>query len=202
MAKKILAVLMGLAMSVMLVSPAFAAELTSAEQKVLGEFKTELEYWKANAGLDQAHVDQYYNEAKSALVAVDLSDQGCADFSEVVKQIHQVFVNHNCKTRHELWECYPEIRDIINKVGDKYYNLEVTLDANPGGHWAKVTWEIPTTDPKTGETTTKKSAVADTKTVVKQTGFGIGQTLAVVAASAGALGIAFVVARKKQLFVA
>jgi hypothetical protein len=44
--------------------------------------------------------------------------------------------------------------------------------------------------------------VASTSKVVKQTGFGVAQTVGVVVIAAATLGVAFVVARKKQLFVA
>ena len=68
--KKIAAVFLALAMSFALVTPAFAAGLSSAEQNLLSKFKDELNYWAANAQLDQDHINQYYKEAESALTAV------------------------------------------------------------------------------------------------------------------------------------
>jgi signal recognition particle GTPase len=192
MKKKILAVLMGLAMSVMLVSPAFAAGLSTAEQNLLNEFKEELNYWKTNAGLDDDHINQYLAEAEGALTAVDLPDAGCTEYSGAIKQIHDICVKANCKTRHELYSHVNEMLDILNTIGKKYNKLTVSVNATT--KYATVTWE----DVATGKTTT----VASTAKVVKQTGFGLAQTAGVVVAAAATLGVAFVIARKKQLFVA
>lgn len=193
--KKILAFFSALVVALTVATPAYAATLSSAEQSVLGEFKTELEYWGKNAQLDQDHIDQYYSEAKRALEAVDLSDAGCTEFSGVIKEIHGIF--GGATTKSQLWSHYTEAANAINKVGEKYYKLHVTVDAST--KYAKVTWEIPSTD-AAGNTTTKTSTAATTSKVVKQTGFGLGQTVAVTVASAAVLGGAFFVARKKQLF--
>ena len=209
MRKKILAILMGLAMSVMLISPAFAAGLSSAEQGVLSEFSQELSYWRANAQLDDDHINQYYAEAESALTAVDLPDAGCAEYSAAIKQIHSILQNANCKTRNDLWNHVGEMLSILNGIGAKYGNLTVSVNATT--KYATVTWDTAggsttsgTSGSASGSTSTsgKTTTVASTSKVVKQTGFGVAQTVGVIAIAAATLGVAFVVARKKQLFVA
>ena len=210
MRKKILAILMGLAMSVMLISPAFAAGLSSAEQGVLNEFSQELSYWRANAQLDDDHINQYYAEAESALTAIDLPDAGCAEYSDAIKQVHSMLVNANCKTPNDLWEHHGEMLSILNGIGAKYNNLTVSVNATT--KYATVTWDAAgsgSTTPGTSGSTSgssstsgKTTTVASTSKVVKQTGFGVAQTAGVVVIAAATLGVAFVVARKKQLFVA
>ena len=187
MKKKVLAIFMVLAMSFAFVAPAYAAGLNSNEQKLLDEFKQEMQYWQTNAGFDQAHLNQYYGEAETALNAVDLDAAAYDDFSQAIKDIHKIF--EGSKTRNDLWKHYPEIADLLNNIGKKYYKLHVTVDSKTNN--AKVTWEI---DGKT-------STAASTSSVVKQTGFGVGQTVAVAGVSVAVLVGAYVVARKKQLFV-
>lgn len=192
--KKLLAFFSALVMAFAIATPAFAASLSSAEQNVLNEFETELYYWKDHANLDDAHINQYYTEAKNALLAVDLSDSACAEFSQVIKDCHNILAGST--TRNQLWSHYAELADTINKVGAKYYSLHVTVDAQTKN--ATVTWVIPTSEGGSGKPTT----AATTSSVVKQTGASLGQTVAVAAASLAVLGGAFVVAHKKQLFVA
>lgn len=205
--KKILAFFSALVVALTVTTPAYAATLSSAEQNVLGEFKTELEYWGGQAGLDANHIDQYYSEAKRALEAVDLSDAACAEFSGVIKEIHDML--SGATTKADMWSHYTEIANAINKVGEKYYSLHVTVDATT--KYATVTWKLPSGSGSASGTTanggstsstgaTKTSVAATTKKVVNQTGAGLGQTIAVTAACAAVLGGAFVVARKKQLF--
>lgn len=194
MKKKILAIFCAVMMMFSVSAPvALAATLSSAEEQVLAKFETTLNKWHDKAGLDTAHVQQYYGEAKNALLAVDLSDTGCQEFSDAIDQVDAVFEAHNCKTQKDMWACYDEAAAIVNKVGDKYYQLHVTVDSVD--HWATVTWVIdgkPSTVATTG----------DSASVVKQTGFGVGQTAAVVVLAAAVLAGAFVIVRKKQLFVA
>lgn len=189
--KKILAFFSALVMALAVATPAYAATLSSAEQQVLGEFKTELDYWGKTAGLDQDHITQYYSEAEKALNAVDLSDAACSEFSGVIKQCREIL--NGSTTKNEMWDHYSELASAINKVGDKYYSLHVTVNAST--KYATVTWKIPTSSG-----TVKTSTAATTKNVVNQTGAGLGQTVAVAVASAAVLGGAFYVARKKQLF--
>ncbi len=186
--KKIAAIFLALAMSFALVTPAFAANLSSAEQKVFDKFKTELATWKDRAQLDDKHINQYITEAQSALTALDLSDEACNEFSGAIDKIHNLLDKANPTTRHELWQHYTEIANIINEIGAKYYNLHVTVDANTKK--ATVTYD----------TGGKPSTAATTNRTVKQTGFGLGQTIAVAGVSLAVLGGAYVVARKKQLF--
>ena len=187
--KKIAAVFLALAMSFALVTPAFAAGLSSAEQNLLSKFKDELNYWAANAQLDQDHIKQYYKEAESALTAVDLPDEGCNEFSGVIDDVHKLLVDSGASTRHDLWTHYSEIAQLVNNVGAKYSSLHVTVDAS--NKYAKVTWK---------DASGKTSTIATTAKTVKQTDFGLGQTLAVAGVSLAVLGGAYVVARKKQLF--
>jgi hypothetical protein len=204
--KKILAFFSALVVALTVATPAYAATLSSAEQNVLGEFKTELEYWGGQAGLDANHIDQYYSEAKRALEAVDLSDAACAEFSGVIKECHDML--SGVTTKADMWSHYTEIANAINKVGEKYYSLHVTVDATT--KYATVTWKIAGGTDASGSTTNggststtgaaKTSVAATTKKVVNQTGASLGQTIAVTAACAAVLGGAFVVARKKQLF--
>ena len=191
--KKLLAFFSALLMAFTIATPAFAASLSSAEQNLLNEFQTELNYWK-KAGLDDTHISQYYNQAENALLAVDLSDSACAEFSQCIKDCHAILGNSS--TTSQMWSHYAELADTINKVGAKYYSLHVTVDGQTKN--ATVTWVIPTSEGGSGKPTT----AATTSSVVKQTGASLGQTVAVAAASIAVLGGAFVVARKKQLFVA
>lgn len=186
--KKFFAFFMTVALTLGFVTPAFAAGLSSAEQNLLSEFKTELEYWKGEAGLDDNHINQYYAQAEKALNAVDLSDAACSEFSGVIKDIHGILAGS--KTRADLWKHYEEIANKINNVGAKYYKLHVTV--NSKDKYATVTWEIGG----------KTSTAASTSSTVKQTGFGLAQTAAVAGVSLAILAGAFVVARKKRLFVA
>lgn len=192
--KKLLAFFSALVMAFAIATPAFAASLSSAEQNLLNEFQSELNYWKTNAGLDDAHINQYYTQAENALLAVDLSDSACAEFSQCIKDCHNILAGST--TRNQLWSHYAELADTINKVGAKYYSLHVTVDGQTKN--ATVTWVIPTSEGGSGKPTT----AATTSSVVKQTGASLGQTVAVAAASIAVLGGAFVVAHKKQLFVA
>lgn len=186
MKKKVMAIFMAFAMTLGIVSPAFAAGLSSAEQNLLSEFKTELDYWNKQAGLDPEHISQYYAQAEKALNAVDLTDAACSEFSGVIKDVHNLLGNASSKS--ELWSHYGEIADKINAVGAKYYKLHVTVDAKD--KYATVTWEI---DGKT-------STAANTGKTVKQTGFGLAQTAAVAGGALAVLVGTGVVARKKQLF--
>ena len=185
MKKKVLAFFMALAMTFAFVAPAYAAGLNSNEQNLLNEFSAEMDKWP----LDKEHKDQYYGEAQSALNAVDLDAAACDDFSQAIKDVHSLLSQYDIKTQGDLWEHYKEIADIVNKVGAKYYKLHVTVDSTK--HYAKVTWEV---DGKT-------STAASSSKVVKQTGFGVGQTVAVAGVSVAVLVGAYAVARKKQLFV-
>ena len=190
--KKLLAVFSALLMAFAIATPAFAASLSSAEQNVLNEFETELYYWKEHASLDDAHINQYYTEAKNALLAVDLSDSACAEFSQVIKDCHNILGNSS--TRSELYSHVNELTSTINKVGAKYYNLRVTVDAQTKN--AHVYWDV---NPDGSGVTTR--TVATTSGTVKQTGGpSIGQTVAVAAGALAVLAGAFVVAHKKQLF--
>lgn len=202
MIKKLLTFFAVAAIALCVATPAYAASLSSAEQKVLDKFEDELDYWVKTTDFDKDHKQQYYTEAKNALLAVDLTDAACKEFEGVVDQVHQVFVKHNCKTRHELWDCYPEILPLINNVGAKYYNLHVTVSGHSEefyaneyceGHWAKVTYVLPGS--------TKASTVASTAKVVKQTGFDLTRTAMVTATSALVLLGAIVLSRKMHLFV-
>ena len=190
--KKLLAVFSALLMAFAIATPAFAASLSSAEQNLLNEFETELYHWKSQAGLDDEHINQYYTEAKNALLAVDLSDSACAEFSQVIKDCHSILGNSS--TRSEMYSHVNELTSAINTVGSKYYNLHVTVDAQTKN--AKVTCDV--TNPDGSGTTTR--TVATTGSTVKQTGPSIGQTVAVAAGSLAVLAGAFVVAHKKQLF--
>lgn len=186
--KKILAALMAFAMTLAFVTPAFAASLSKAEEDLLAEFKTELEYWGTNAGLDQAHINQYYGQAQSALTALDLSDDACAEFSGVIKKCHSIL--EGSTTRAQLYSHVDELLSTINPVGAKYYELHVTVNAKTKN--ATVTYKVGN----------KTSTAASSSSTVKQTGFGLAQTAAVAGVSLAVLAGAFVVARKKQLFVA
>lgn len=206
MKKTILAFLTTLVMVCAMVGTAYAAGLSAAEQKVLDKFEKELQYWvdqtkDSDGPFDEFHKNQYYTEARNALVAVDLTDAACKEFEGVVDQVHQVFVDHNCKTDEDLWECYPEISKIINDVGAKYYKLHVTVSdhardetghCGDEGHLAKVTYELPSG---------QQSVAASTGNVVKQTGFSLGRTVGVVVVAVSSLMGAYVVARKKLLTV-
>lgn len=206
MKKKIVAFLATLTMCFSMVTPAFAASLSSGEQKVLKHFDEVLQYWveatKDSKGheFNEEHRKQYFTEAENALLALDLTDAACDEFYAVVDEVNQVFKDAGCKTREELWACYPKIIDKINSVGKKYYNLHVTVEdkyeGEVNGHWAKVTYEVPSNN----GSGTKKSTAASTSGVVKQTGFGLGQTAVVAVAAATMLVGAYVVARKKNLF--
>lgn len=185
MKKKVLAIFMALAMSFAFVAPAYAAGLNSNEQNLLKEFKAEMDKWP----LDDDHKNQYYGEAESALNSVDLDAGACDEFSNTIKEVHDILSKYDIKTQHDLWTHYDEIANKVNSVGAKYYKLHVTVDSTK--HYAKVTWEV---DGKT-------STAASTSSVVRQTGFGVGQTVAVAGVSVAVLVGAYVVARKKQLFV-
>jgi hypothetical protein len=191
--KKLLAFFSALVMAFTIATPAFAASLSSAEQSLLNEFEQELLYWKGQAGLDQDHINQYYTEAKNALLAVDLSDSACAEFSQVIKDCHNILGTSS--TRSEMYSHVNELTSTINKVGAKYYNLRVTVDAQTKN--AHVYWDV---NPDDGSGTTTRT-VATTSGTVKQTGGpSIGQTVAVAAGALAVLAGAFVVAHKKQLF--
>lgn len=200
MIKRILAFFAVAAVALSMVSPAYAATLSGAEQKVLNKFEGELKYWMEHTDFDNDHKQQYYTEAKNALLAVDLTDAACKEFEGVVDQIHKVFVDAGCKTRHDLWLCYPKIAPIINTVGTKYYKLHVTVSDHQfssrrkgwcDGHWAKVTYEL----------NNKTYTAVSTSKVVKQTGFDLTRTVMVMAASALVLVVAYFVSRKLRLFV-
>ena len=201
MRKKLLAFLSVFALVFSIAVPAHAASLSGAEQQVLDKFKGVLDYWEQTTDFDEDHVQQYYKEAERALLAVDLSDEACKEFEGVVDQVNQVFKDHNCKTRHELWECIDEILPMINNVGAKYYKLHVTVSGHVPetfalghctGHWAEVTWEIDG----------QESTVATTGNIVRQTGFGLLRTVGVCVASLTVLCSAYGVAHKRRLFEA
>lgn len=188
MKKRVLAFLMAIALSFAFVTPAFAAGLSTGEQNLLKEFKEEMQYWQTNAKLDTNHINQYYGQAETALTAVDLTDAACSEFSAAIKEIHTML--EGSKTRADLWKHHTEMESLLNNIGAKYYKLHVTVDTTTKN--ATVTWEI----------NGKQSTAASTASVVKQTGFGLGQTAAVAGVSVAVLVAAYAVARKKQLFVA
>lgn len=200
MIKRILAFFAVAVVALSMVSPAYAASLSTAEQAVLDKFDDELAYWVKNTDFDKEHKQQYYTEARNALLAVDLTDAACKEFEGVVDQVHQVFVDNDCKTRHDLWLCYPKIAPIINTVGSKYYKLRVTVSDHQfsssrkgwcDGHWAKVTYEL----------NNKTYTAVSTSRVVKQTGFDLTRTAMVTAASALVLAVAYIISRKMRLFI-
>lgn len=187
--KKFLAVFGALAMAFALVTPAFAAGISSAEQKLLDAFQSELYTLKARANLDDYHIGQYMGQAESALANVDLSDAACKEFEDALTKIDGILATS--KSRADMWSHYAEIAGIVNEIGAKYYDLHVEVDSK--SYDATVTWTTPTGEKATAGTGGK---------VIKQTGFGLGQTAAVVTFAVATLAGAFVVARKKQLFVA
>ena len=185
--KRIFTFLSALVMVFALATPALAAGISSSEQKVLDEFEEELNYWKKHAKLDDAHITQYKTQAENALTAVDLSQTACDEFSQAIKDVHKVF--EGSTTRNDLWKHSAEAVAIVNNVGKKYYDLHVEVD--PKTKNATVTWYVDNA----------KHTAGTGGSVIRQTGFDLSQTTIVVAAAAATLGVAFVIARKKQLFV-
>lgn len=199
--KRILAFFSVIAITVAALLPttAFAASLSASEQKVLDKFEAELDYWVKNTNFPEDHKEQYYHEAKNALLAVDLSDTGCTEFEGAIDEIHQIFKKYDCKTAHDLWEHHEEIAKCINDIGAKYYKLTITFydgkntyDGKNGTHWAKVTW--------TDQSGTTHTVATTGGSVVKQTGFDLTRTAVVTVASGVVLVGAYFIARKMRLF--
>lgn len=186
--KKILAFFSAVVMALAIATPAFAASISSHEQKVLDEFQAELNVWSTRAQLDQDHIAQYKAEAERALTALELTEAECNDYSAAIKDVHNLLDSANPTSKADLYKHVDEITGKINKIG--HHGLKVSVD--PTTKKATVTWS------EGGKTVTGGT----TGNSVKQTGFGLGQTVAVATASVAVIAGAFVVARKKQLFVA
>jgi hypothetical protein len=69
MIKRILAFFAVAVVALSMVSPAYAASLSTAEQAVLDKFDDELAYWVKNTDFDKEHKQQYYTEARTFNIA-------------------------------------------------------------------------------------------------------------------------------------
>ena len=176
MKKGFLALLMAAVLSVIFVTPALAADLSSNEQTLYDEFVADVEKWRPVLGNETANT--YEAQARSALLQVDLDATACKEFSQAIKDVMAVLDKGNPQTRHEMMQYAPECVSIVNKVGSKY-GIQIAVGAH-----GVVTITI------------QGKTVANTGSTVKQTGFGLAQTIAVGVASIAVLGGALAVSRK------
>lgn len=180
MKKGFVAIVMATLLSLFAFAPAaFAADMNSNEQKAYDEFCAILDKFEARTNFD--HAGQYKSEAKRALLdsRIDLDANAYSQFSSILKQIDGVLAD--CNTQGEAWKKRDQIIPLVNSVANKY-KMNVTVDAKTFD--ATVTID--------GDT------VASTGSVVKQTGFSMGEAALMAAVAAVALGGAFYATRKNN----
>ena len=159
MKKGFLALLMAAILSVICVTPAYAASISANEQATYDEFAAAIEKWRPVLGNETANT--YLSQARSTLLQVELDATACSEFSQAVKDVCAVLDKGNPQTRSEMMKYAPECAGIVNKVGSKY-GIQIAVGAH-----GVVTITI------------QGKTVASTGSTVKQTGFGLAQTIAV-----------------------
>lgn len=178
--KRLLALLMVAVVSVFLVTPVMAASgVSSVEQKMLDEFKANVESKRHLLGDKIAN--EWETEAERTLMQVELSADACADLTQCMKDVMK-FVTP-ITTREDLKEVSDEAVAMINKVSKKY-GLTVSLGATTG--FSTVKWD--------GKT------IIDPKPPVRQTGAALAPTAVVAAVLLVSLSGAAVTVRRKHLF--
>ncbi len=193
MKKGILASVMAMVLSLLMITPAFAAELNSNEEALYDEFCSTVDKYKSalDDNTNYPVSSHYKSQAKSALAKVDLDAGACNEFSGVIKDVDKLL--NGSTTRAQLKAKLPDALSKVNAVANKY-----GMNVSVGSH-GYVTITIEGSDNngvKKGTSTT----VADSSKVTKQTGFGLAQTAVVAGAATAVLAGAVVFARKNQLF--
>lgn len=178
--KRLVALLMVAVVSVFLVTPVMAASgVSSVEQKMLDEFKANVESKRHLLGDKIA--DQWETEAEHALMQVELSADACADLTQCMKDVMKYVTP--IATREKLKEVSDEAVAMINKVSKKY-GLTVSLSATTG--FGTVKWD--------GKT------IIDPEPPVRQTGTALAPTAVVAAVLLVSLSGAAATVRRKHLF--
>lgn len=156
-------------------------DVNSSEEALLKRFDSIM---TDKAWMDSTHRKQYNEEARAALLdsRVDLDSAAEKEFNTALDDIDAIL--KKCSSRKDAWNHYGEISQIVNKVANKY-KMSVSVD------------EVN----KEATVTISDDVIANTGNVVKQTGFGLGQTAAVAIAAAAVLCVAFFVARKSNMHV-
>ena len=187
MKKGLFAGILALLLSLFVATPAFAGDMNSNEQKEYDRFVQILNDFAKKDSNFKNHASQYAGEAKTALLndAIDLDASAAAEFDAVLDKIEGIL--KSCNTQADAWKHNAEIIDAVNAVATKY-NMEVLVNGyntKDYGH-------------RDAKVLINGKVVASTASVVKQTGFGMGQTAAVVALVAVALSGAYFVTRKNN----
>ncbi len=201
MKKRLLTMVAALLLAFAAITPAFgASERTSneggtqnsVETELLNEFKSTMAQYKW-----LKHQDQYNAQARSAVLdkSIDLNATAKSDFEAVMSKCEAILAT--CSSSSEAYKHVDELLGIINPVAKKY-NMRVSVD--PKTKDATV-WIIDSgsgTNGNNGGNSGKSTVAGSTSSAVKQTGFGLAQTAAVVIAAAAVLSGAFFFARKNN----
>ena len=187
MKKHVLAILCAITMVFAMVTPAYAAvhgnsnkggSMNSVEEELLSRFDSIMGKYDWFT-----HRDQYYEEARAALIDsdIDLDSAAQTKFNGILDQIDAILAT--CTSEHDAWANHgTEIVGLVNSVS-KSYKMTVSVDGKS----------------KDATVMIDRSPAATTAPVVRQTGFGLGQTFAVTAGCAAALAGAFFIVRKNRI---
>ena len=201
--KKIITIMMVLAMVVALAVPALAVEgVTTDEQALYNHFCDVVDEWVAKKPEYKDRANQYKDMALQTLINADLDSAACADLDSTINSVASDLTNANPTTVEEMKAILPSI---VSKVNDtsKKYDIVVAVSEGSGygqtyvGGKAVVVpadGPAPIKDSSTGKDNTKPS-----NPIIKQTGFDMTGTIVVAAVLAIALLGSAVVISKKRL---
>ena len=186
--KKIITIMMVLAMVVALAVPALAADgVTKDEQALYDHFCKVVDEWVAKKTEYKDKANQYKQMAQQTLVVADLDSAACADLDSKINEVANYLNEKNPTTAAEMKAILPTVVEMVNATSQKY---EITVAVSSSSEYAQcyvkgVAVVIPSTDSKP----------------IVQTGFDMTSTIVVAAVLAIALLGSAVIISKKRLAV-
>ncbi|MBQ8975399.1 MAG: hypothetical protein IJ072_06735 [Oscillospiraceae bacterium] len=185
MRKRILTLVLALVLVVAVAVPAMAASgVNDNEQALLDKFSGVVDKYASAYG---KHAEQYKSEAETALTKVDLDAAACDDLAAAIDAVDAILAAKPVATGADAREVLPEVLKTVNETANKYKMNVTVVDKKGDANDGFATVEI------LGDT------VANTGSVVKQTGVDMTATIVVAAVLAVALMAGVTVVGKKKL---
>jgi len=191
--KKIITIMMVLAMVVALAVPALAADgVTKDEQELLNYFNGIVDKWAATKTGYSKQAEQYKAMAEATLARAELDAAACADLKATAGKVDEYIAGHIPTTEAGVKAFIDAVVAMVNETATKY---EIVVAVNGTSELSQVWYK----NEPIVITTTPTTNPGDKNPVVPQTGFDMTGTIVVAVVLAIALLGSAVVISKKRL---